>query len=147
MLPRQTTLNRIQSYSGGYNPTQWHDSGLFPGARFNFDLIDIGTMHEACAVQAITPSDAITSSDEVRDESDPPNVNLSKTDLAEAKKNQFRDLLMEYRCVFANSISELSMANTPHHEIDVGDARPIKFMLFRVPTERREFIKKYTRAG
>ena len=42
--------------------------------------------------------------------------------------------------MFANNISELSMANTPHH--DVGNARLIKSMTLRVPPERGELIRK-----
>ena len=124
------------------NPTQ-EDITLYKGTTLgyfqvsdsNFDSIDLGTMHEACAVQAISPNDEIVPSDEVCDDTDPPNVDLSKADLTEAQKHQLRHLLMKYRCVFANNISELSMANTPHHEIDVGDARPIKSMPFRYPPD------------
>ena len=70
------------------NPTQ-EDITLYKGTTLgyfqmsdsNFDSIDLGTMHEACAVQAISPNDKTVPSDEVRDETDPPNVDLSNTDL------------------------------------------------------------------
>ena len=71
---------------------------------------------------------------------DPPDFDLSSSDATESQKANLRELFQAYRHVFANSDSELGLAKVPPHEIDVGDARPIKSMPYKVSPERRKLI-------
>ena len=73
---------------------------------------------------------------------DPPAVDLSQADLNDTQKASLWQLLLEYRSIFANHISELGLANVPPHVIDVGDARPVHRYPYRVSRARQEIIAK-----
>ena len=67
----------------------------------------------------------------------------SSTDLSEDQKSKVRNFLQQYSHAFALSNSELGATNVVEHEIDVGNAHPIKEPLRRVPYHAAEEIDKH----
>ena len=66
--------------------------------------------------------------------------------LNEEESIKLRDALVEFQDVFADSDYDLGSFDAIHHQIDTGDARPIKLGLRRTPlhfcTEEEKLIKK-----
>ena len=66
--------------------------------------------------------------------------------LNEEESIKLRDALIEFQDVFAESDYDLGNFDAIHHQIDTGDARPIKLGLRRTPlhfcTEEEKLIKK-----
>jgi predicted aspartyl protease len=71
---------------------------------------------------------------------DPPNVNLSDSDLNEDQKNRLKKLLQQYRDVFANTDEELGRSGIIKMHIDTGDSLPLKQRPYRVSPIQKNII-------
>ena len=58
--------------------------------------------------------------------------------LDEGQQTQLKELLLEFRHSFAWGEDEVGQTHLAQHEIDTGDARPIKIRPRRIPLDRRE---------
>lgn len=60
--------------------------------------------------------------------------------LTESEKNQMKELLSEFKDVFAFNSSQLGLTNAAEHVIDTGGAEPIKQRAHRTSHKEREII-------
>ena len=106
----------------------------------DIEATHLGHLTETATAQTAAIS-GVESAPTASPQEDPPHVDLSGADLSKSEKDQLWQLLLRYRKVFANDITELGSANTPEHVISVGDAPPVRSMPYRIPPKRREIIR------
>eukprot|EP00795_Rhopilema_esculentum_P005471 gene5471-biopygen457 len=68
---------------------------------------------------------------------------LPSPSLSTAENTQLNELLNEYADIFASSFLDLGHTNIIEHEIDTGDARPIKQQPYRVSQAQRAEIDRH----
>ena len=69
-------------------------------------------------------------------------IDFSNSALTESQQKQLKQLINEYRDVFALSPEELGRTNWVQHTIDTGEAAPIRMRPYRVPEAQKEKIEK-----
>ena len=73
----------------------------------------------------------------------PPDTDLSGTCLDDNQLNQLRNLIFEYKDVFASTLKELGTVKGFEYHIDTGDHPPIKKQPYRQNPIQREIIQKH----
>lgn len=69
-------------------------------------------------------------------------VESSGTELTQDQKEQFYALLSQYADVFAFTSSDLGRTNELSHQINTGNATPIRQAVRRIPPDRRKEVQK-----
>ena len=67
----------------------------------------------------------------------------SSPDLSQDENSRLHSFLQGYADIFANSNLDLEHTSVIQHEIDTGDARPIKQLPYRVSQQQRAEIDKH----
>src|SRR5260363_424058 len=62
--------------------------------------------------------------------------------LTQEQKREATCLLNKFKGLFATSLSQLGQYHNVQHEIDTGDARPIKQSAYRIAPDEQEFLNK-----
>ena len=70
------------------------------------------------------------------------NVEKWAAGLAASERNKAKKLLKRYACSFATSNRKRGRTDMVNHEIDTGEARPIKQALRSVPLAKRNEVKE-----
>ena len=68
-------------------------------------------------------------------------VQHTESDLSSTQRDHVFDVLLEFEDVFANAGDNLGHASSIKHQIDTGDAAPIRQPVRRVPPHRREIVQ------
>ena len=70
-------------------------------------------------------------------------VDLDNSALSSAEQSRLRELLQDYRDIFAIHPDELGRTNIVQHHIETGDHPPIRSRPYRVPYAQKETIEKH----
>jgi hypothetical protein len=68
------------------------------------------------------------------------NIQIDNDDLSPQQRDEIQNLFAEYRSIFAKSNHELQTTPLVKHDVDTGDAAPIKCRMYREGPERRNII-------
>src|SRR4051812_7790747 len=93
---------------------------------------------------AVTPATKkITSTDHKEDLNTNKHVYKIGEKLTQEQKDQIRQLCMQNEDVFANNFQDIKGTRSKHyHDIDTGDAKPVKKRPYRIPYQYIEWLKK-----
>jgi hypothetical protein len=70
------------------------------------------------------------------------NIPIDNDELSPEQRLAIQTLFQEYREIFAQSNYELRTTPLVKHDVDTGDAPPIKSRMYRVGPEKRSIINK-----
>ena len=74
-----------------------------------------------------------------------PGLDLSKSNLNEGEKEEFRSLLKEFEDVFAEDNTDLGCLNGVVHKIDTKGQGPISYRPFRTPMAEKKIIEEHVK--
>ena len=71
-----------------------------------------------------------------------PGLDLSSSDLSEVGQQKVKDLTLRFRDIFSTDSDDTGTTNLLQHQIDTGDAPPVKQQPRRIPYRLREQVEK-----
>jgi hypothetical protein len=95
------------------------------------------------AEQVVTCDPTDSATPKRAQKTDPPNVDLTNSDLNSDEKQKLSELLNSYRDVFANTSAEIGRSHITKMHIDTGDHSPIKQAPYRTGPAQKAIIEHH----
>lgn len=106
----------------------------------NVSTMDDGAVNPNCSVITSEENDSSYTKEEVS--SFRMSLNYNSDKISEEQESKFLSLMDEYSDITATSNSDLGKTDLVEHEINTGDAQPVKQALRRLPPHKRETINQ-----
>jgi hypothetical protein len=94
-------------------------------------------------VEAVLPSDSAEPHDETYEQIINELVSRVHAEVSESGRSQLKDLLMEFKHAFSTGDNNLGSTTVVAHEIDTGNAKPVRQPLRRHPPAHLEAIRQH----